>query len=211
MSIDKIAYTLRTKAPVLFSAIELLSRSITHLRHGRARLRTITKATIHGTVGSAPMTIRQLGPPDTEALHQFLSSMPEEHTRYFRPHDFSHDGVTKVLSSGTYCCYGISDQDHLIAYCLIKLFPTANAYCGLAVSNDMVGIGLGKFLWRYLIWQCVLMGVNPCATAHVDNLASLGSLKSIKPDTQQSPLPNDYLQLTIPTDEDDAVTPVLNL
>ena len=211
MNIDTVAYSLKNRLPALFAALQRWTDGLTSLRHSSARDEALARAAIDGTVDGAHARIRPLTSADAVALHRFLAGMPQSHLRFFRPHDFSPTGIERTIGSETHCCYGLFLAHGLSGYALIKLFPTIRAYCGLIVAPGLVGRGLGKFLWRYLIWQCALMEVVPCATVHVDNTSSWRSLRSIKPGTVQSPLAGDYLRLVIPVSERDRVCPEMSL
>ena len=211
MNIDSIAYSVKTHLPSLFDAIERATDGITVLRHKRARGEALARAAINGTFGGSHAGIRPLETADAEDLYRFLSEMPLSHLRFFHPHDFSQTGIERTIDSESHCCYGLFLSHRLSGYALIKLFPTIHAYCGRIVSPGSVGRGLGKFLWRYLIWQCVLMDVIPCATVHIDNESSLRSLKAVKPETERSPLAGGNLRLVIPVSGSDRARPELNL
>ena len=211
MNIDSIAYSVKTRLPGLFDATERATDRITVLRHKRARGEALARAVIDGRFDGSHACIRPLETADAVALHRFLSQMPPGHLKFFRPHDFSLPGIERSIASQTRCSYGLFLSHELSGYALIKLFPTVRAYCGLIVSPGSAGRGLGKFLWRYLIWQCVLMGLVPCATVHVDNESSLRSLRAVRPETERTPLAGGHLRLVIPVSESDQACPELNL
>lgn len=211
MPIDSIAYTIRSKSPTLFNLIETALSGLTRLRYSRRRKRAIAAAEVSGSVRGRFGTIRSLVDKDLTTLHAFLSGIPAQYFSYFHPHSFSMDGLHKVLSSTRISCYGLFVDADLVAYCLIKLFPTRQAYCGLIVHPEYAGWGIGKFLWRYLIWQSYLLGALPAATVHMDNVASLRSLQAVEPQTGTHKLRNGYLRLTIPIRTENRERPELRL
>ncbi len=211
MSIDTVAYAIKTRLPWAFSLIELLFRYATVLRHTGSRRLALSRSAVQGAIRGCAATIRPLVLDDAHLLCTFLSEQPDEYMRFFHPHDFSLSGVLSILRSKVHCCYGLFVEERIKAYSLIKLFPTRNAYCGLIVSSDSTGLGLGKFLWRFLIWQCAEMNITPCATVHVSNLASLRSLIAVHPAIRQYPLPNDYQRIVIPVNENDKTPPELDI
>lgn len=211
MKSDQIAYLVKTRMPVLFRAIDLLSRNATKLRYGRSRKEALSRAALEGTINCRPAVVRPLTVSDRDALSGFLRGQKPEWVTYFRPHGFSPKHVEEVLSSGSHCCYGIMVEDVLAAYCLVKLFPIRNAYCGLMAAPRFTGVGLGRFIWSYLIWQCVSIGVQPCATIHSDNLASRNSLLAVRPQIREFELSNGFFGITIPVEEGDSSPPELDL
>ena len=211
MNIDSFAYSLKYRSPLLFDALQRGTIWVTVLRHSAARRRALDRAPVQGTIGGVPAQVRPLWPTDAGELYRFLDRIPDEYLHYFRPHDFSPGGICRTIRSYAHCCYGLFVNEVLSGYALIKLFPTGRAYCGLLRSPGIGRRGVGRFLWRYLIWQCALMEVTPCATVHEENLASLGSLHSIKPATRQSSLAGNHLRLVIPVTDADRLPPELQL
>jgi len=211
MSLDSIAYRFKQRHPGVYAGLVTVAGSITALRHGRARNNAVSRGTIKGIVRDAPAVIRPLVVDDLDALSRFFTSLPDSHFKYFRPHGFSSSALRKVLKSPAYICYGVFRDGEIIAYCLIKLFPTKHAYGGRIASPRFTGIGLGKYMWRYLIWQCTQLGVKPNSTIHNDNLASLGSLRAVQPNIALSPLPGGYQRIEIPIWNIAVDPPELNL
>lgn len=205
--IDRLAYTVKQRSPRTYNLLFKLTRSVTAIRHGPSRRRAYRSAQISGSISGRDAIIRPLYDYDGDSLSGFLSSLPEEYLTYFHPHSFTPDAVGELLQSTTTCCYGIFQEKEIVGYCLVKLFPTTNAYCGLIVSPCFAGIGLGKTMWQYLIWQCVLMRVKPCATIYRENMASMGSLRAIRKTLGISPLSDGYLRITIPVTEHDKTPP----
>jgi hypothetical protein len=187
MSLDSVAYMLKHRLPAVFAWIDSAARLVTLFRHSRRRRAALLQSRVKGVVSGTTAEIQSSTVAQADRLHQFLNGMPEDHLEFFHPHEFSPTGVRSILRSEAVCCYELLVEEKTKAYCLVKLFPTQNAYCGLVVSPDMARRGLGKFLWRYMIWQCVLMGVTPCATIHERNMASLESLRSVCPSLDSHP------------------------
>ena len=211
MSIDRIAYIVRSKVPWLFNVVERLATVITALRHSRRRRAALRVGCLSGTVQGRAADIRPLVVADTGLSFRFFEAVPLKHLTHFRPHEFSRNGMRRILKSRNVCCYGLFVDERMAGYCLLRLFPIKRAYCGLLLCPEFTGLGLGKLLWRYLIWQAVLMGVNPNATVHVDNVASICSLRAVKPNIEIDPLTAGYVRVLIPTTPKDRTAPELNL
>jgi len=209
LSIDALAYRLKQNMPWAFQCIEYASTAITVMRHSRRRAAALGTGTIHGTIGGSVASIRPLSVEDLGVVSHFFSVLSEDHLRFFHPHSFAELELQNVLNSKTRCCYGLYKEDQLVGYCIIKLFPTKNAYCGRVLAPSILGRGLGKFLWQYLIWQAALMGVTPNATVNRNNLPSIHSLKSIRPDVRYFSIQNDELRVVIPSSPYDQLLPEL--
>ena len=209
--IDRFIYTIKHRTPSVFAFINSSAAWLTRLRHAHRREKVRSRSDITGTIRGQVARVRCLEVDDAEILFGFLHKIPEERFRFFKPHDFSREGVLRVLHSRNLLCSGVFIDHKIVAYALIKLFPTRSAYLGLIASADFSGFGLGKYIWRYLIWQSAIMKIRPCATIHVENLASLGSLRSVRPGIVSYQLPGNYLRIDIPVVLSDLHRPELEL
>lgn len=211
MSIDRIAYIVRSKVPWLFNVVERLATEITVLRHSRRRRAALKVGCLSGTVQGCDATVRPIRLEEAGSLSLFFEILPEEYLTFFHPHSFSPRGLRKVLESEAFCCYGVFINDEIKAYGLIKLFPTRNAYIGRLVAPDRASQGIGKFLSRYLCWQSSIIQVTPSSTIHKDNLPSLASHKSVRKVVMADELPNGYVRVVYPQMESDSHAPELSL
>lgn len=191
-SLDRIAYLVRAKAPWIYQSLEGAARGATALLYGQRIRRALAVSEIQGNVYGAPAVIRTIGPDDTDALVQMLAGMSDEHLTFFHPHALDPASLRRVLSRKTVMTYGLYVDGRLCGYGLLKLFPTRKAYRGRLIAPEFAGRGVGKFLSRYLDWQVALLGFQPCATIHRDNLASLKSLAAGRPFRVVSELPNGF-------------------
>jgi hypothetical protein len=190
---ERLAYLIKYRAPGLFRVIERAGRTVTVLRFGRRRERALANARIRGTVGGRPAEIRPMEEGEVARLTDFLAAMPEEHLRFFHPHGFDAREVERVLRSRAFMAYGLFVEGEFVAYGLLKLSPGGSAFRGRLVAPSFIGLGLGRFLSRYLEWQSLLSGLRPRATISRRNLASLNSLDVSGEVKVVSELPNDYL------------------
>jgi hypothetical protein len=112
--------------------------------------------------------------------------------------------LRRVLRRRDVMTYGLFIEDRMTAYALLKLFPTGRAYIGRLISSALTGIGLGKFLSRYLYWQSRMLGFRPCSTIHDDNIASLRSHAAVRSYTVSARLSDGFnlVEFTL-TNQDD--------
>lgn len=206
-----MVYGIKQRFPLVFRFMDSSSRFFTSVRHRKRRNGALQESCIGGKANGKDASIRKLSLSDTELLAEFLHSVPEEHVQFFHPHGFSKCEIEKVLNSSAFCCYGLFMEDEIVAYALIKLFPTRNAYIGRLVSPTLTGLGIGKFLSRYLCWQAYLMRVVPGATIHKENMASLRSAQSVRKVEIREELTGGYMRLSYPVMDSDKSKPELNL
>lgn len=198
MRLDAVAYALKTRHPAIFSVLDWTSGVLTILRHGLPARRATMEGRLSLIVSGQERLIHALRPADVDALSQFFAVQHAESFTFFRPHGFNSRDLMRVVKSQTTLAYGLSLGGAIKGYGLIKLFPTRNAYCGLFLDSSLRGQGFGKFLWKYLIWQCELIGVTACATIHPDNMSSVASLRAVQPAIRLYDLPNGYKRVEIP-------------
>lgn len=195
---EKLAYLIKHLFPGLFRGIDALARTVTGLRFGRRRERTLAEAAIAGTVDGSPAEIRPLHVADAGALTEFLAEMPEKHLEFFRPHGFDPASVARVVGSRAFMTYGIFVDESLSAYGLLKLAPTGSAFIGLLVGPNLQGRGLGRFLVHYLYWQASLAGFRARSTVSEHNAASVRAHKAVAEYRVVAALPNDYSMIEFP-------------
>ena len=149
---------------------------------------------MHGqTAVMRPLTV-----DDLDALHVFLEAQPEDHLRYFHPHRFDRASLRRVLRSQAFLNYGLFLDDRLSAYALLKVAPTGSAFIGRLVAPEYAGLGLGRFIARFLYWQASLAGLRARSTISRHNPASLRSHEAVARFKVVAELPNDYLLIEFP-------------
>jgi hypothetical protein len=75
----------------------------------------------------------------------------------------------------------------------------------------MTGLGIGKFLSRFLYWQGYLLKFQPCSTIHVDNMASLKSHAAVRPYNIVAKLPNGFQLIRFSLVPEDSAPPKLDI
>ncbi|MFV8836446.1 GNAT family N-acetyltransferase [Aquisalimonas sp. APHAB1-3] len=206
---EQLAYLVKYRAPMLFRLMEKAARGLTVARFGHRLQQALQQATVHGTVSGEPAVMRSLKVADLEALRGFLAAQPEDHVRHFHPHRFDRASLGAVLASRAFLSYGLFIGDRLVAYALLKVAPTGSAFIGRLVAPSYAGLGLGRFIARYLYWQASLAGLRARSTISRRNSASLRSHEAVATFEVVAELPNEYLLIEFPPVAQDA--PVLEV
>lgn len=207
--LDRLVYKLKLKFPELYRVIETLGGCMTVLRY-RGPLRLVEEENrIIGMVLGKKAEMRLIGPEDTYALREMIAGIPKEHLKFFSPHGMDEKSIHHVLKRRNFLTYGLFIEGRMKAYALLKLFPTGKTYIGRLILPELTGLGLGKFLSRYLYWQAHLLGFQPCSTIHNDNIASLRSHESVRPFTVGARLPGGFNLIEFQISEEDKNKPEL--
>jgi len=119
--------------------------------------------------------------------------------------------LRRILARDDVMTYGLFVGEEMCAYALLKLFFTKRAYIGRLVAPRLTGIGVGKFLSRYLCWQGNLLRFCPCSSIHHDNLASLKSHAAVRPYNVVAELPNGFRLIRFGTIPEDDNPPTLDI
>lgn len=209
--LEKVVYRVRYGFPAVYRVLAWANATATVALHGRAIRRALANADVAGTVRGRPAVMRALTPADLPALHSFLTALPESHLRFFHPHGFDERSLRQVLKSRALLTYGMFREDALVAYAIIKLFANKKGFIGRLVAPDMAGMGVGRFLSRYLYWQGYRLGFKLRSTIHSDNLPSLRSHQAVRPFRIVAPLPNNYNLIEYSITDEDARPPTLAL
>lgn len=195
---DKLAYLLKHRFPAVFRGVESVARWAVTLRYGRRLTYAKSRAVVMGKISGRPATMQALNPDKAETLYEFLQGLPREYMRYFQPHSFDLDSLTKVLRSRAFLNYGLFVDKRLIAYGLLKVAPTGSAFIGLLVHPQFAGRGLGKFMVAYLYWQASVAGLRVRSTISRLNPGSLRSHQAVSEFKVVAVLPNDYMLIEFP-------------
>ena len=195
---EKLAYLIKNRFPVLFRLIALVAERVTSWRYSRRAELALQNAAVEGTVKGKTAVMHPLSEADADLLHEFLNSVPEDHLRYFRPHGFDRATLADVLASKAYLNYGLFVKGELIGYALLKITPTGSAFIGLLVQPEFLGLGLGTFITRFLYWQAAVAGLRARSTISRHNTASLRSHQAVAEYRVVAELPNDYLLIEFP-------------
>jgi hypothetical protein len=200
--VEYFAYLLKTYIPWIFAIISRLGRLVTEIRYRRAVASVYGIAGLTGTIKGKVADIRPLEASDIPAMLNFVTDLPVNHLKFFHPHNFDAKSLRKVFKSPAFLTYGLFVEGELKAYALLKLTPFGSAFIGRLVSPELNGLGIGRFLARYLYWQAHEVGVIPHSTISKSNLASLRSHEAVGDFIVVKELPNDFLliQFTSKTD-----------
>ena len=198
---DRLAYLIKQYLPFVFPVVEWMARGVTRVRFGRDIMAAQQEGTVRGLLGGQSAVIRPLGNEDAGTLEAFLAGLPEKYFEYFRPHDFDHRSIQRVLASRAFANYGLFVEEELVAYALLKLAPTGTAYIGLLVAPGQAGLGLGKFIVHYLYWQASLAGLRTRSTISKHNPASMRCHEAVSDFRVVAELPNYYVMIEFPVKE----------
>lgn len=211
MTIDMIGYVLKHKTPLLFKPADLLGRVLVWLKYREKIDRAISDACIQGAIHGKPAVMRYISVDDFAMLKEMISRVPDEHLKYFHPHAFSDKALRSVLKRKTLLTYGLICESQMQAYAILKLYPFKKAYLGRIVAPDVMRMGIGCFLLRWLYWQTRLVGFRPYVTINKDNIASLGSHASVRPIHPIATLPCNYTLFRCELRPEDRNPPILQI
>jgi len=207
--LDRIVYRVKAAAPWVYDLMAAGNAAVTVAVHGRRIRRVLADAAISGTVFGEHATMRPLDVGDLDHLLSMIAAASEDHLRFFHPHGLDRESLRRVLKSRTILTYGLFKGDDLVAYAIIKLFVTKKAYIGRLVAPALAGLGIGRYLIRYLYWQGYRLGFSFHATIHEDNIASMQSHAGVRPYQVVADLPNGYRLIRYSIIEEDANRPRL--
>jgi len=209
--IDRLAYRIKQKLPWVYGMASWSARFVTLALYGRRIARARRQAHVEGTVCGSEAVMRAIGAADLDAMMAMLETMPEKHLEFFHPHGLDRQSVRKVLARRDMMTYGLLVEGKMQSYALFKLFPTRKAYIGRLVAPAMTGLGIGRFLSRFLYWQATLLKFQPCSTIHVDNMASLKSHAAVRPYSIVAKLPKGFQLIRFSLMPEDGAPPQIDI
>jgi len=207
--LDSFMYKLKHRFPLLYRFLEMLGAGFTVWKYRKKIIQVTRENRVVGKIQGLRAEIRMIGVNDSFQFLQMIAGIPKEHLKFFSPHGMDEHSIRRVLSRMDILTYGLFVEDQMKAYALLKLFPTGKAYIGRLVLPELTGLGIGKFLSRYLYWQAYLLKIQPCSTIHDDNIASLHSHQSVRPFCVVGRLPGNFNLIEFKISEEDKSSPEL--
>lgn len=209
--LDRIVYRVKASVPWVYDLMAAGNAALTLALYGRRIRRALSDAALSGTIFGERATMRPLDVGDLDQLDAMIAAGSEDHLRFFHPHGLDRESLRRVLKSRTILTYGLFKGDGLVAYAIIKLFVTKKGYIGRLVAPALAGLGVGRYLIRYLYWQGYRLGFSFHATIHEDNVACTQSHAGVRPYQVVADLANRFKLVRYSIIEEDANPPELRL
>lgn len=187
--IYEVTHYVQAKMPFLWNGIEKINEWLFVLRYGN-KLSTVAKKEQHG-----PYIYRRLNTEDVATLVEFFGRQPEDSFRYFKPHKFDADTVSRLLRNKSYLAYGVMSGDKCVGYYFLRSYFIGKSYLGKLVDADLRGQGIGKQMCLHLMDVAMALGLHMYETISKDNLSSLYATQRVLETKVIKELPNNYLYI----------------
>ena len=185
----EVTHYIQAKMPFLWNGIEKINEWLFVLRYGN-KLNTIVKEEQHGSY-----IYRRLNTEDVAALVEFFGRQPEESIRYFKPHEFDADTVSRLLRNKSYLAYGVMSGEQCVGYYFLRSYFIGKSYLGKLVDADLRGQGIGKHMCMHLMDVAMTLGLHMYETISKENLSSLYATQKVLETKVIKELPNNYLYI----------------
>lgn len=187
--IYEVTHFIQAKLPFLWNGIEKINEWLFVLRYGN-KLNTVVKEEQHGSY-----IYRRLNTEDVATLVEFFGRQPEESFRYFKPHEFDADTVSRLLRNKSYLAYGVMSGEQCVGYYFLRSYFIGKSYLGKLVDADLRGQGIGKQMCMHLMDVATALGLHMYETISKDNLSSLYATQKVLETKVIKELPNNYLYI----------------
>lgn len=189
LNVYGIAHTIQAKMPFVWGSVEKVNEWLFVLRYG-SRLNTIANEEQHGAY-----IYRRLNAGDVPALVAFFGRQPEDSFRYFKPHQFDADTVSRLLRNKSYLAYGVMSGEKCVGYYFLRSYFIGKSYLGKLVDADLRGRGIGKQMCMHLMDVATTLGLHMYETISKENLSSLYATQKVLETRVIKELPDNYLYI----------------
>ena len=185
----KIAHTLQSKMPWLWSLVEWGNGVLFKIRYGRKLTEGLS------SVLAGYPDVREASEEDVESLAFFFSSQPEEAFRYFKPHGFNGKDLIRLVKNPSFLMFVVEREGKVTGYFFLRSFFIGKAYLGKMVDYRMQGHGIGQKMCSCAMDIASLLGLRMYETISKENLASLCSSQKVLEVRVLEEMSNGYLYI----------------
>jgi len=158
----------------------------------KARMEGLLPEQFRGTK-SSPFSYRRLLPSDAPALHDLIQSQEASDLRYFSPHDFDPDSISKQFKKRSFLMMGAFDGEHLAGYFFLRFFANKKCFVGRIIDSSYRGKGMGNEMNRIMYQIAWGMGFRCLSTMSKNNHAVINAHKKNSTLRVLKELQNDYI------------------
>lgn len=140
---------------------------------------------------------------DIPALKEFLDRQDAQSLRWFHPHSFETEELTRLWRNHAFLMMKVSDQTgRLCGYFFLRCFFIGTAFAGLIVDAPYRNKGIGTNIWSFCARICHAAKLKMKATISKENKPSMGSCNKGTSVISIVPLEGEYIDIecTINTD-----------
>ena len=184
----KLAHLLRDKFGFLWNIIEWINALFFALTH-RAALKKIPEILREC---SGAFTLRLAEPADAAPLATFFAEQPEEAFKFFKPHEFDENTLSKIIRNKAFLTFLVLDGEKIVGYFFLRCFVNGKSFRGKIVDYRYRGKGIAKLQGLVATKVASALGVRVFGTISPENYASLASSKAVNETRILKTLDNGY-------------------
>lgn len=184
----KFAHILRDKFGFLWNIIEWCNALVFALTH-RAALKKIPEILQEF---SDKFTLRLAAPTDAAPLAKFFDEQPEEAFKFFKPHAFDENTLSKIIRNRAFLTFLVLDGEKIVGYFFLRCFMNGKSFRGKIVDYRYRGKGIAKLQGLAATKVASALKMRVFGTISPENYASLASSKAVNETRIIKTLENGY-------------------
>ena len=184
----KFAHILRDKFGFLWNIIEWCNALVFALTH-RAALKKIPEILQDF---SDQFTLRLAEPADAASLATFFVEQPEEAFKFFKPHAFDENTLSKIIRNRAFLTFLVLDGEKIVGYFFLRCFMNGKSFRGKIVDYRYRGKGIAKLQGLAATKVASALKMRVFGTISPENYASLASSKAVNETRIIKTLENGY-------------------
>ena len=128
---------------------------------------------------SGKYTLRLASRDDIKRMKSFFDSQPQEAFKFFQPHDFSENGIKKVVGNKSFLTFVAMDGDAIAGYFFMRSFVNGKTFKGYMVGIDHRGKGVAREMGIAMNQVAKQLGLRMFKSISPENPASLAVTKKV--------------------------------
>ena len=184
----KLAHVLRDKFGFLWNIIEWINALVFALTH-RAALKKVPEI-LRECSGTFTLRLAELA--DAAPLATFFAEQPEEAFKFFKPHEFDENTLSKIIRNKAFLTFLVLDGEKIVGYFFLRCFVNGKSFRGKIVDYRYRGKGIAKLQGLVATKVASALGVRVFGTISPENYASLASSKAVNETRILKTLDNGY-------------------
>lgn len=175
MSLYSIAHKVQAGLPWLWNMVEWGNSTLFSLQH-KEELRNNSKLL---EKYQARLAVSEVQLQDCEELAAFFNDQPEDAFKFFKPHEFDLNSLTKLARRKSFLMFKVTDGDRIVGYFFLRCFANGDAFKGRMVDYRRRNQGIAKLMGTVLNEIVLIMGLRLYTTISPENYSSFASTQAV--------------------------------
>ena len=189
--IARILLFVKHRLPWLWGLIDWLNARLFRMLHKKSMAKEVDRAFLEFRLNG--LQYRSLATGDLPALVKLLNAQGQERLRYFQPHGFDLESLTKMHRNPAFLMFGVFRDNILVGYFFLRCFWNRKCFVGRLIDHAHEGQGIGRVMNQIMYHIAWRSGFRCMTTISRDNQFIMRAHANNPHARVLGPLANGYL------------------